>query len=64
MSSQISFPAATHDVSIATEMSKTKQLMGALLLWLVMLYGVGFVQTAEMHNTAHDARHSVGFPCH
>ncbi len=40
------------------------QLAGAVLLGMVMLYGAGFAQTAEVHNAAHDARHSVGFPCH
>ncbi|MCP5421107.1 MAG: CbtB-domain containing protein [Gammaproteobacteria bacterium] len=35
----------------------------AALLGLVILYGVGFAPLAA-HNAAHDARHSVAFPCH
>ena len=36
----------------------------AAMLGLVLLYAAGFVQTAEIHNGAHDTRHSAGFPCH
>jgi cobalt transporter subunit CbtB len=36
----------------------------AVMLGLVLLYAAGFAQTAEIHNGAHDARHSAGFPCH
>ncbi len=36
----------------------------AALLGLVLVYGAGFAQTAELHNGAHDARHAAGFPCH
>lgn len=40
------------------------QLIGAFLLGSILLYGAGFVNTAAVHNAAHDARHSQGFPCH
>lgn len=33
-------------------------------LGLVLLYGVGFAPTVELHNAAHDSRHSAAFPCH
>lgn len=36
----------------------------AASLGLVLLYGAGFAQTEEIHNGAHDTRHSAGFPCH
>jgi cobalt transporter subunit CbtB len=36
----------------------------AAILGLVLLYAAGFAQTAEIHNGAHDTRHSAGFPCH
>jgi cobalt transporter subunit CbtB len=31
---------------------------------LMLIYGAGFAETAELHNAAHDGRHSAGFPCH
>jgi cobalt transporter subunit CbtB len=33
-------------------------------LGMVLLYGVGFAPTVELHNAAHDSRHSAAFPCH
>jgi cobalt transporter subunit CbtB len=36
----------------------------AVLLGMVILYGVGFAGTPLLHAAAHDARHSQGFPCH
>lgn len=37
-------------------------LAGAL--GLVLLYAAGFAETAQLHNAAHDGRHSASFPCH
>ena len=45
-------------------LSKPMQLLGAVLLGTIILYGAGFVNTAVAHNAAHDTRHSQGFPCH
>jgi cobalt transporter subunit CbtB len=45
-------------------LTKALQIASAFLLGIVILYGVGFVQTAEVHNAAHDMRHALGFPCH
>ncbi len=36
----------------------------AVLLGMVILYGVGFASAPLLHNAAHDTRHSNGFPCH
>ena len=36
----------------------------ALLLGAVLVGGVGFASDMRIHNGAHDARHSLGFPCH
>ena len=38
--------------------------LGVLLLGLVVLYAAGFSNFARAHNSAHDARHANGFPCH
>lgn len=45
-------------------LSMPVQLTSAVLLGIVILYGAGFVNTAAVHNAAHDTRHSQGFPCH
>ena len=36
----------------------------AMLLGSFLLYGVGFAQPQQLHDAAHDARHSFAFPCH
>ena len=36
----------------------------AAILGIVLVYCTGFAQTEEIHNGAHDTRHSSGFPCH
>jgi cobalt transporter subunit CbtB len=43
------------------------RILSAMLagaLGLVLLYAAGFAETAQLHNAAHDGRHSASFPCH
>ena len=40
------------------------QILGAAVLGMAMLYGVGFASMDVAHNAAHDARHAFAFPCH
>lgn len=62
MRSQIA--AETQQSQQVLTFSRTMQLLGAMLLGVIILYGAGFVNTAAVHNAAHDTRHSQGFPCH
>ena len=50
--------------TVSTTISKPLQLAGILFLGAIMIFGAGFVNTAAVHNAAHDTRHSQGFPCH
>lgn len=36
----------------------------AALLGVVLVWGVGFAHVEAVHNTAHDTRHAIAFPCH
>ncbi|MCO4316102.1 CbtB-domain containing protein [Phyllobacterium sp. 21LDTY02-6] len=36
----------------------------SLLLGVFIIYGVGMAHSDMLHDTAHDTRHSYGFPCH
>jgi len=36
----------------------------AALAGLTLIYFVGFSQMQLLHDTAHDARHALAFPCH
>ncbi|NBS35017.1 MAG: CbtB-domain containing protein [Methylocystaceae bacterium] len=36
----------------------------ALLLGFSLIYAVGFSETDRLHDSAHDSRHALSFPCH
>lgn len=38
--------------------------LSALAFGALLLFGVGLAQADQLHNAAHDTRHSIGFPCH
>lgn len=54
---------SAHSATAATA-SRPLQLLSVMLLGGLMLYMAGFLGTAEVHNAAHDMRHTIGFPCH
>ena len=39
-------------------------IAGAVLLGLTLLFAAGFAQASVLHDTAHDMRHAMSFPCH
>ncbi len=45
-------------------LTKNLQLLAAGALGIIILFGVGFAPMDIAHNSAHDTRHSVAFPCH
>ena len=59
--SSATFPVAAVQASTTSVLA---QLGAALFLGLVMLYAVGFSESAVAHNAAHDVRHANGRPCH
>lgn len=62
MQHQATSNVQTSDISLSV--SRPLQIVGAVLLGTIILYGAGFINTAAVHNAAHDTRHSQGFPCH
>lgn len=38
--------------------------VSAVLFGLMLVLLVGFAPIAEVHNAAHDTRHTSAFPCH
>jgi cobalt transporter subunit CbtB len=50
--------------SLSTGDFSLMPILGAAILGLAMLYGVGFASMDAAHNAAHDARHAFAFPCH
>lgn len=49
---------------ISTTDTSLLSLMGAVVLGLGLLFASGFAQASVMHDTAHDQRHAMAFPCH
>ena len=55
----------THTNSVS--LSLPQRLVVGLALFAVggtLLFAVGLSNMAVAHNTAHDTRHAIGFPCH
>ena len=52
------------DIKVESNRYKLVQIIGAILLGMVLLYGVGFSPLQAAHDAAHDTRHSYGLPCH
>jgi cobalt transporter subunit CbtB len=45
----------------------SRRIGAGLVLFAIggaMLFAVGLSGMAAAHNTAHDTRHAIGFPCH
>jgi cobalt transporter subunit CbtB len=38
--------------------------LAAMAFGALIVAGVGFAGAMEIHNAAHDSRHSFAFPCH
>jgi cobalt transporter subunit CbtB len=38
--------------------------LSAILIGFALVMIVGFAPVAEIHNAAHDTRHTAAFPCH
>lgn len=36
----------------------------AFLLGALLIYGIGFTDIQSVHDSAHDSRHALSFPCH
>jgi len=62
--SQASIAADRSGKARISRISEIIQISGAILLGLVLMFGVGFAQARFAHDIAHDSRHSVSFPCH
>ncbi|MCM2504032.1 CbtB-domain containing protein [Aureimonas altamirensis] len=48
----------------ATSSGRIATALFALVLGVFFVYGAGFASADALHDTAHDARHAMGLPCH
>lgn len=54
----------TLDTSATQASLTTAQHIAVLAFGALILFAVGFSPIPEVHNAAHDTRHSLAFPCH
>ncbi len=64
MTQQIITSQVHSSSSVSTADFSLIKILGAAILGMAMLYGVGFASMDVAHNAAHDARHAFAFPCH
>lgn len=56
--------ATTHSIAHTDASTRIATGLAALVLGAFFVFGIGFAHSAAVHDTAHDVRHSYGFPCH
>ena len=61
MTAQVS---SNQQIQAKSTTSVLAQSLAALVFGMVIIFAVGFAPMEVAHNAAHDARHSLAFPCH
>lgn len=64
MSTKTTFSAIPVPAAIQADMPRVMPAVFALLFGAFIVLGVGFAQSATIHDAAHDGRHALAFPCH
>ncbi len=39
-------------------------IVSAIAAGVILIYFTGFAQASQYHDSAHDTRHTLAFPCH
>ena len=48
----------------ASDTGRLLPALAAVVLGVVVLFGVALANSDTIHNAAHDTRHAAAFPCH
>ena len=58
----------TKVLTLPTEITNSSNqfgaIFGAIIIGGFLLFASGFAQATIVHDSAHDLRHSMAFPCH
>ncbi len=60
-------PQSTVFTTATARQERSSGLVAAVavgIFGLFLVYSAGFLNAQTIHNAAHDARHSLAFPCH
>ncbi|MCJ8313189.1 MAG: CbtB-domain containing protein [Saccharospirillaceae bacterium] len=52
------------NINTSSVSSTLPSVFGALIIGALFIFAVGFSNMSVAHNSAHDTRHVVSFPCH
>ncbi len=55
---------AAGSVPVSQEISKTVVAVITVFVGLLLIFVVGLSSPIQLHNAAHDVRHTAAFPCH
>jgi cobalt transporter subunit CbtB len=61
MTAQVS---SNQQIQAKSTTSVLAQGLAALVFGIAIIFAVGFAPMEVAHSAAHDARHSLAFPCH
>jgi cobalt transporter subunit CbtB len=61
---QLSEPAPATASAAALALARAWQTAVVALLGAFIVLAVGFAGLAQIHDAAHDTRHTMNFPCH
>ncbi len=57
-------PGAQVVTGLEVETKPLVATLAAVILGLIVLFGVALASSDTIHNAAHDTRHAAAFPCH
>ena len=61
---RLNLTAAKTKTMQAAKIETLKAASLAFLLGVLLIYGIGFSHIEAVHDSAHDSRHALSFPCH
>jgi len=56
--------SATQSAAQSSVRTGLLPIMAAALVGVTLIYFTGFAQASVYHDSAHDTRHTLAFPCH
>ena len=62
MQDQVKVLNISSNDSVST--NQVSAILGAIVIGSFLLFASGFAQATIVHDSAHDLRHSMAFPCH
>ena len=62
--SMMDFANSRTGLQVVSDTRRLLPALAAVVLGVVVLFGVALANSDTIHNAAHDTRHAAAFPCH